>query len=200
MKKLKTYKRFLESNSEDISEVMSVLNDMSLELRDKGFFVEQQSLSYGKMGVIKGFRIVVVKSNDGGGFMWHNTKKFYFQDIKENILEMTEYLESEGFSIDTIDFIDDSGVVDGILKDGNLYNNFSKEEVNHLTDGFIIRFIKSDKTNESSDKPRQTESDNLNLTNKFNFVIGKEYSFDELPQNIKDDIYIQFDEYSDLQP
>lgn len=39
-----------------------------------------------------------------------------------------------------------------------------------------------------------------NLTNKFNFIIGRKYIFDELPDEIKDDIQIQFDEYSDLQP
>ena len=38
------------------------------------------------------------------------------------------------------------------------------------------------------------------MTNKFDFVLGKEYSLDELPQNIKDDIERQFDEYSELQP
>ena len=31
------------------------------------------------------------------------------------------------------------------------------------------------------------------MTNKFDFVLGKEYSLDELPQNIKDDIERQFD-------
>jgi len=38
------------------------------------------------------------------------------------------------------------------------------------------------------------------LTNKFDFIVGKKYIFDDLPNEIKDDILIQFDEYSDLQP
>lgn len=33
------------------------------------------------------------------------------------------------------------------------------------------------------------------MTNKFDFVLGKEYSLDELPQHIRDDIERQFDEY-----
>lgn len=41
---------------------------------------------------------------------------------------------------------------------------------------------------------------NNNLTNKFNFIVGKRYLFDELPNEIKNDIEIQFDEFSDLQP
>lgn len=38
------------------------------------------------------------------------------------------------------------------------------------------------------------------LTKKFNFIVGREYSFGELPAKIKKDIEIQFDEYSELQP
>lgn len=146
MNRLKTYKIFLESNSEHTDEITSVINDMCLELRDNGFVVEPQSLSYGKMGVSKRFRISVVKSNDDDAFIGRNTKRFYFKEIKESILEMVEYLKSEEFFIDEIDFIDASGVLGGILKDGNLYTKFSQEEVNHLIDNFIIRFIKSDKT------------------------------------------------------
>ena len=38
------------------------------------------------------------------------------------------------------------------------------------------------------------------LTNKFDFVLGKVYSLDELPQHVKDDVDRQFDEYSELEP
>ncbi len=38
------------------------------------------------------------------------------------------------------------------------------------------------------------------LTNKFNFIINKIYSFDELPIDIQKDIELQFDEFSELKP
>lgn len=41
---------------------------------------------------------------------------------------------------------------------------------------------------------------NENFTNKFNFIPGKVYSFDELPNHIKNDIEVQFEEYSELGP
>jgi len=37
-------------------------------------------------------------------------------------------------------------------------------------------------------------------TNKFDFIIGKKYEFEDLPKKIQNDIEIQFDEYSELQP
>lgn len=37
-------------------------------------------------------------------------------------------------------------------------------------------------------------------TNKFNFIVGKKYEFEELPKQIQNDIEIQFDEYTELQP
>jgi len=37
-------------------------------------------------------------------------------------------------------------------------------------------------------------------TNNFDFVIGKKYEFEELPEKIQNDIVIQFDEYSEVQP
>ena len=36
--------------------------------------------------------------------------------------------------------------------------------------------------------------------NKFDFIIGKKYEFEELPEKIQNDIELQFDEYSELQP
>jgi len=37
-------------------------------------------------------------------------------------------------------------------------------------------------------------------TNKFDFIVGEKYEFEELPEPIQNDIEIQFDEYSELQP
>ena len=36
--------------------------------------------------------------------------------------------------------------------------------------------------------------------NKFDFEIGKSYEYDELPKKVKDDIDVQFEEYSEYSP
>ncbi len=38
------------------------------------------------------------------------------------------------------------------------------------------------------------------FTNEFDFEIGKTYQYDDLPEEVKSDIDVQFDEYGDEQP
>ena len=177
MKKLKTYKRFLESNSEHFDEVMSVLNDMCLELRDKGFvvepFLDTIDAGYALSGLRKTEDVIVInilKQNDDD---WRSGKRFYFNDIKESILEMIEYITSEGLFIKDVEFVDAAGYLNGVIKDDNLYTKLTGSEVNHLIGNFLISFSKSNKTNESSLSERPIGS-------------KSEYSFEEDKDFISD--------------
>ena len=87
MKYLKKYKLFESSFNEDI---IDELNDILLELSDLGYFVDLREIK--GTGVLNPDKIKVFI----GGIADSN---FAYDDVKEVFERMTDYMESEGFTI-----------------------------------------------------------------------------------------------------
>ncbi len=86
MKYLKAYKLF-ESFNEDI---IAELNDILLELSDLGYFVDLREIK--GTGVLNPDKIRVFIGGIGDS-------NFTYDDVKEVFERMTDYMESEGFTI-----------------------------------------------------------------------------------------------------
>jgi len=87
MKYLKSYKLF-ESNWYDIKDHLNVLADMSLPLWDRDFNVQVADEI-----ISREHQCVVVNIVKKG------STKFTFSVIKEELLEMVDYMDSEGWEV-----------------------------------------------------------------------------------------------------
>lgn len=120
MKRLKSYNRFNEGKDYNLS----VINDMSLELTDRGFYFSK-------------FQSFSSKRGDRLSFILNKGGEFYFSDIKDVIEDMISFMESEGWS-HRVEFLFSDGYdtpqhgdIDGYVKDGDLYyhSEYDTEEV-----------------------------------------------------------------------
>jgi len=149
MKQLIRYKLFSEARSEreltqTISyvkqlEIAEFLRDLSLELWDDNFNVQVNHTALRSADDIV-FTVNIVKRGE---------KRFLFQDVKEVVQSMINYMDSEAFIIKNIQVCDLAGWYDVILKDDKIFSKTSNwlndivgEEINHLIGNVEINFCK----------------------------------------------------------
>jgi hypothetical protein len=146
MRKIKSFKVF-----ESVSDQISVLTDMSLELNDKGYlvdiyngtdpFVKKRTYRRGTWGTDR-FRSEWPYSSDNADliFVWvyketesYWPERFEYSEISNDLIDMIHYMESEGYS-HTIDYQDIGVEREGYIKDDKLfyssYDNSSNDEEN----------------------------------------------------------------------
>jgi hypothetical protein len=146
MRKIKSFKLF-----ESVSDQISVLTDMSLELNDKGYlvdiyngtdpFVKKRTYRRGTWGTDR-FRSEWPYSSDNADliFVWvyketesYWPERFEYSEISNDLIDMIHYMESEGYS-HTIDYQDIGVEREGYIKDDKLfyssYDNSSNDEEN----------------------------------------------------------------------
>ena len=142
MKHLIKYKLFLEARSEreltqTISyikqlEIAEFLRDLSLELWDDNFNVQVSHTALRNADDIV-FTVNIVKRGD---------KRFLFDNVKEVVKSMQNYMESEGFIVSQVEVCDAAGWYGATLKDGELLSKTFGEEINHLIGVLTINFSK----------------------------------------------------------
>lgn len=142
MKHLIKYKLFSEARSEreltqTISyikqlEIAEFLRDLSLELWDDNFNVQVSHTALRNADDIV-FTVNIVKRGD---------KRFLFDNVKEVVKSMQNYIESEGFIVSQVEVCDAAGWHGAILKDGDLLSKIFGEEINHLIGVLTINFSK----------------------------------------------------------
>jgi hypothetical protein len=142
MKQLIRYKLFSEARSEreltqTISyvkqlEIAEFLRDLSLELWDDNFNVQVNHTALRSPDDIV-FTVNIVKRGE---------KRFLFDNVKEVVQSMINYMDSESFIIKDIQVCDPAGWYDAILKDDKIFSKIFGEEINHLIGNVEINFCK----------------------------------------------------------
>jgi hypothetical protein len=142
MKQLIRYKLFSEARSEreltqTISyvkqlEIAEFLRDLSLELWDDNFNVQVNHTALRNADDIV-FTVNIVKRGE---------KRFLFDNVKEVVQSMINYMDSEAFIIKDIQVCDLAGWYDAILKDDKIFSKIFGEEINHLIGNVEINFCK----------------------------------------------------------
>lgn len=161
MRKIKSFKVFNSVESrlrvfESVSDQISVLTDMSLELNDKGYlvdiyngtdpFVKKRTYRRGTWGTDR-FRSEWPYSSDNADliFVWvyketesYWPERFEYSEISNDLIDMIHYMESEGYS-HTIDYQDIGVEREGYIKDDKLF--YSSYENDSLLVDICICFI-----------------------------------------------------------
>lgn len=144
MRYLKTYKLF-EADWYDIKDHIKVLSDMSLELCDDNFNVQVSSEVLSRDD-----KYIVVNISKIG------SNKFDYSEIKDVFLSMISYMESEGYSIKSIETSDiySSNLIKYKLADEVLLTDmagiYTPRELNRPIRQLIVKFVEKEvKTNES---------------------------------------------------
>lgn len=133
--------KLLESNWYEMKDHIDVLSDMSLPLWDKDFNVQVADEI-----ISREHQCIVVNISKKG------YNKFTYPEIKEELLEMVEYMDREGWEILNMEF---SHIAVGPLYcklDGDkLVSSISGEEIDYQFDQLIVKFVekKEVKTYES---------------------------------------------------
>lgn len=142
MKYLKTYKLF-EANWYDMKDHIKVLSDMSFALSDKYFNVGV----YDEIISREHQCVVVNIIKKGGG-------RFTFPVIKEELLDMVDYMDREGWGILNMEFNDpSSGYFYCYLKGDKLLTTYMNREITEECEQLIVKFVEKDvKTNESTEE------------------------------------------------
>jgi hypothetical protein len=136
--------KLLESNWYEMKDHIDVLSDMSLPLWDKDFNVQVADEI-----ISREHQCIVVNISKKG------YNKFTYPEIKEELLEMVEYMDREGWKILNMEF---SHIAVGPLYcklDGDkLVSSISGEEIDYQFDQLIVKFVekKEVKTNESTEE------------------------------------------------
>ena len=136
--------KLLESNWYEMKDHIDVLSDMSLPLWDKDFNVQVADEI-----ISREHQCIVVNISKKG------YNKFTYPEIKEELLEMVEYMDREGWKILNMEF---SHIAAGPLYcklDGDkLVSSISGEEIDYQFDQLIVKFVekKEVKTNESTEE------------------------------------------------
>jgi hypothetical protein len=179
MKYLKSYKVF-ESNWHDIKDHLDVLSNMSLDLWDKDFNVQvaDEIISREHQCVV----VNIIKKGD---------KRFTYPEIKEELLQMVDYMDRNGWEILNMEFMH---IVSGYLYcklDVDRLVNMSGEEITYEFNQLIVKFVEKGevKTNESTEEDVHRE------------MMKKKYGSDELEESdslIKDIESVLF-ELNDLE-
>ncbi len=143
MRYLKTYKLF-ESNWYDMKDHIKVLSDMSLSLWDRDFNVQVADEI-----ISREHQCVVVNIVKKG------STKFTFPVIKEELLEMVDYMDSEGWEVLNIELSDlSSGYFYCYLEGDKLLALHTDREITEEFDQLIVKFVEKRevKTNESTEE------------------------------------------------
>lgn len=144
MKYIKTYESIsdLASNSyHRRQEHMRTLEDMSLELWDENFNVQVSSEVLSRDD--KYIKVTLQKKSEPSPLGAYGASRFDYNKIKDTLLSMVSYMESEGYSIRDIEV---SGkyvhnLIPVQLKEEELYLKFKPEEkMNYLIGQLIIKF------------------------------------------------------------
>ena len=135
--------KLLESNWYEMKDHIDVLSDMSLPLWDKDFNVQVADEI-----ISREHQCIVVNIVKKG------SNKFTYPEIKEELLEMVGYMDSEGWEILNMEF---THIAVGPLYcklDGDKLVNMSGEEIDYQFDQLIVKFVekKEVKTNESTEE------------------------------------------------
>ena len=145
MRKIKSFKVF-----ESVSDQISVLTDMSLELNDKGYlvdiyngtdpFVKKRTYRRGTWGTDR-FRYEWPYLSDNADliFVWvyketesYWPERFEYSEISNDLIDMIHYMESEGYS-HTIDYQDIGVEREGYIKDDKLfYSSYDNGRLRHF--------------------------------------------------------------------
>jgi UDP-N-acetyl-D-mannosaminuronate dehydrogenase len=120
-------------------EIAEFLRDLSLVLWDDNFNVQVSHTALRNADDIV-FTVNIVKRGE---------KRFLFDDVKEVVQSMRNYMNSEGFVISdstyspSIQVCDAAGWYSAILKDDKLLSKIFGEEINHLIGVLEINFCKN---------------------------------------------------------
>lgn len=155
MRKIKSFKVFNSVESrlrvfESVSDQISVLTDMSLELNDKGYlvdiyngtdpFVKKRTYRRYAWGTDR-FRYLWPYLSDTEDliFVWvyketesYWPERFEYSEISNDLIDMIHYMESEGYS-HTIDYQDIGVEREGYIKDDKLfYSSYDNGRLRHF--------------------------------------------------------------------
>ena len=161
MKYLKSYTLFervsnktklFEANWYDMKDHIKVLSDMSLSLWDREFNVQVSDEI-----ISREHQCIVVNIIKRSG-------KFTFPVIKEELLEMVDYMDSEGWEVLNIELSDlSSGYFYCYLEGDKLLALHTDREITEEFDQLIVKFVEKEvKTNESfgqNDEPIKVLND-----------------------------------------
>lgn len=140
MRYLKTYKLF-EANWYDIKDHINVLSDMSLTLWDKELNVQVHDEI-----ISREHRCIVVNITERLG-------RFTFPVIKEELLEMVDYMDIEGWEVLNMEFNDRVGYFYCYLKEDKLLTTYMNREITEELEQLIVKFVEKEvKTNESTEE------------------------------------------------
>jgi hypothetical protein len=169
MKYLKSYKLF-ESNWYDIKDHINVLSTMSMYLWDKELNVQV----YDEI-ISREHQCVVVNITKRLG-------RFTFPVIKEELLEMVDYMDREGWEILNMEFNDpSSGYFYCYLKGDKLFTTYMNREITEEFEQLIVKFVEKEvKTNESTEEDIHREL----MIQKYGLEAIEEC--DEVIRNIRD--------------
>lgn len=145
MRKIKSFKVF-----ESVSDQISVLTDMSLELNDKGYlvdiyngtdpFVKKRTYRRGTWGTDRFCYVWPhLSDNEDLIFVWvyketesYWPERFEYSEISNDLIDMIHYMESEGYS-HTIDYQDIGVEREGYIKDDKLfYSSYDNGRLRHF--------------------------------------------------------------------
>lgn len=131
-------------------EHLRTLEDMSLELSDENFNVQVFSYDDFKGGYqpdhferIQCIKVTIQKKSEPSPLGAYGAPRFDYNKIKDTLLSMVSYMESEGYSIRDIEVSSKyvHNLIPVQLKEEELYLKFKPEEkMNYLIGQLIIKF------------------------------------------------------------
>jgi len=145
MKHLKTFESMADLAGDSYhkrQERLRTLEDMSLELWDENFNVQVSSEVLSRDD--KYIKVTIQNKRQSSPLGAYGAPRFDYNKIKDTLLSMVSYMESEGYSIGSIEV---SGqyvynLIPVKLKGGELYLEFRPEEkVDYPIGQLLIKFI-----------------------------------------------------------
>lgn len=122
-------------------ERLRTLEDMSLELWDVNFNVQVSSEVLSRDD--KYIKVTMQKKSEPSPLGMYGAPRFDYNKIKDTLLSMVSYMESEGYSIREIEVSSkySHNLIPVQLKEEELYLKFKPEEkMNYLIGQLIIKF------------------------------------------------------------
>jgi len=120
---------------------LRTLEDMSLELWDENFNVQVSSEVLSRDD--KYIKVTMQKKSEPSPLGAYGAPRFDYNKIKDTLLSMVSYMESEGYSIRDIEVSSKyvHNLIPVQLKEEQLYLKFKPEEkMNYLIGQLIIKF------------------------------------------------------------
>jgi len=129
-----------ESNYYHERELMNVLQEISLELWDDGFNVQVASEVLTEDD--RYIKITMQKLGESSPLGTYGATRFDYNKIKDTLLSMISYMDSEGYSIRSIEVSDKyvHNLIPVELKGENLYLKYKQTEMNYPIGQLIIKF------------------------------------------------------------